>query len=164
VAISTGLSSTFGKVEVPVSGLPQSRREELRGILGGKVMMVPDESGRSPCRVDVHPWDRARGGAADRRPRETRRAPEWSLMSSIERRLERVAEAVGNSGCTCDGQGSVLVVRYVGPGDPLEEPGGKRRPRCLQHPPRIRFERFDRTSGAWVEANPKLPATNVRAE
>jgi len=23
-------------------------------------MMVPDESGRSPCRVDVHPWDRAR--------------------------------------------------------------------------------------------------------
>jgi hypothetical protein len=89
-------------------------------------------------------------------------------MSSIERRLERVAEAISgrNSECTCDGQGSWIVVRYVGSGDPLEEPGepGKRRSHCLQHPPRIRFERFDRTSGAWVEANPKLPATNVRAE
>jgi len=74
-------------------------------------------------------------------------------MSSIERRLERVAEAIGNSGCTCDGQGSVFVVRYVGSGDPLEEPGerGKRRSRCLQHPPRIRFERFDKARGAWVE-------------
>jgi hypothetical protein len=87
-------------------------------------------------------------------------------MSSIERRLERVAEAIGNAECTCDGQGSVLVVRFVGPGDPLEEPGepGKRRSHCLQHPPRIRFERFDRTSGAWVEADRMLPATNVRAE
>jgi hypothetical protein len=87
-------------------------------------------------------------------------------MSSIERRLERVAEAIGNSGCTCDGQGSCVVVRYVGPGDPLEKPGepAKRRTRCLQHPPLIRFEQFDRTSGAWVEADPKLPATNRRAE
>jgi hypothetical protein len=78
-------------------------------------------------------------------------------MSSIERRLERVAEAIGNSGCTCDGQGSVLVVRYVGPSDPLEESGepGKRRPRCLQHLPRIRFEKFDRVRGAWVEAERK---------
>jgi hypothetical protein len=78
-------------------------------------------------------------------------------MSSIERRLERVAEAIGNSGCTCDGQGSWVVVRYVGPGDPLEEPGepAKRRPRCLQHPPRIRFEQFDRARGEYVECNPK---------
>jgi hypothetical protein len=36
-------------------------------------------------------------------------------MHSIERRLERVAEAIGNSGCTCTGQGSWIVVRYVGP-------------------------------------------------
>ena len=82
-------------------------------------------------------------------------------MHSIERRLERVAEAIGNSGCTCDGQGSWIVVRYVGPGDPLEEPGqpGKRQSHCLQHPPRIVFERFDRTSGAWVEFDPKLGPT-----
>ena len=76
-------------------------------------------------------------------------------MSSIERRLELVAEAIGNSGCTCDGQGSVLVVRFVGPGDPLEELGepAKRRPRSLQQPPRIVFEEFDRTCGAWVETD-----------
>jgi len=84
-------------------------------------------------------------------------------MSSIERRLERVAEAISghDAACTCDGQGSVRVVRFVGPGDPLEKPGelGKPRPRCLQHKPRIRFERFDRTSGAWVEFDPKLGPT-----
>jgi hypothetical protein len=80
-------------------------------------------------------------------------------MSSIERRLERVAEAIGNSGCTCDGQGSVLVVRYVGPGDPLEEPGepGERRRLCPIHRARIRFESFDRARGAWVEADRMLP-------
>jgi hypothetical protein len=34
-------------------------------------------------------------------------------------------------GCTCDGLGSVLVVRFVAVGDPLEKPGepGKRRSR-----------------------------------
>jgi hypothetical protein len=74
-------------------------------------------------------------------------------MSSIERRLERVAEAISHSECTCDGQGSVLVVRFVGPGDPLEEPGelGKQRSRCLQHPPHVRFERFDSRLGEYVE-------------
>jgi hypothetical protein len=78
-------------------------------------------------------------------------------MSSIERRLERVAEAISNSGCTCDGQGSVRVVRFVAVGDPLEEPGepGEQRPRCLQHRPRIRFERFDRVKGKYVECDPK---------
>jgi hypothetical protein len=78
-------------------------------------------------------------------------------MSSIERRLERVAEAINarDSECTCDGQGSVRVVRFVGPGDPLEEPGepGEQRPRCLQHPPRIRFERFDSLLGEYVECS-----------
>jgi hypothetical protein len=53
------------------------------------------------------------------------------MSSGIERRLERLAEAISNSGCTCDGQGSVRVVRFVGLGDPLEEPGepGEWRPR-----------------------------------
>jgi len=75
-------------------------------------------------------------------------------MSSIGRRLERVAEAISHSGCTCDGQGSVLMVRFVGPGDPVELPArpGEPTQRCLHYPPRIRFERFDWTSGAWVEA------------
>jgi hypothetical protein len=75
-------------------------------------------------------------------------------MSSIERRLERVAEAISHSDCTCEGQGSLLVVRFVGPGDPLEERVDSRVPRqwCLQHPSRIRFERFDRRCGVWVES------------
>jgi hypothetical protein len=81
------------------------------------------------------------------------------LIHSIERRLERVAEAISgrNSGCTCDGQGSVRVVRFVGLGDPLEEPGepGEWRPRCPIHRLRIRFERFDRPRGAYVEFDPK---------
>ena len=76
-------------------------------------------------------------------------------MSSLERRLKRVAEAISgrNSGCTCDGQGSLFVVRYVAQGDPAEEPAkpDDRRPLCRQHPPRIRFEEFDRASGAYVE-------------
>ena len=78
-------------------------------------------------------------------------------MSNIERRLKRVAESINGRGCTCDGQGSVRVVRFVGPGAPLEEPAepGEQRPRCLQHPPRIRFERFDRTCGAWVGFDPR---------
>jgi transposase len=52
-------------------------------------------------------------------------------MSSIERRLERVAEAISgrNAECTCDGQGSRRVVRFVGPDDPAPCPscGGKLR-------------------------------------
>ena len=90
------------------------------------------------------------------------------MMSSIERRLERVAEAISarNAECTCDGQGSVRVVRFVGPGDPLEKPGepGERRRLCPIHRARIRFEQFDRVRGAWVEIDRKLPATNVTAE
>jgi hypothetical protein len=76
-------------------------------------------------------------------------------MSSIERRLERVAEAIGSSGCTCDGRGSVFVVRFVAPDDPLEEPGEpeERRPRCPIHRPRIRFERFDSLLGEYVECS-----------
>jgi hypothetical protein len=90
-------------------------------------------------------------------------------MSSIERRLERVAEAISgyDAACTCGGQGSVRVVRFVGPDDPAQEPEAARAPvrSCPQHPTRIiRFERFDRTSGAWVETDPKLLATDVRAE
>jgi hypothetical protein len=75
-------------------------------------------------------------------------------MSSIGRRLERVAEAIGQSGCSCEGQGSWIVVRFIGPGDPVEDSGGPGEPRqlCLQHPARIRFERFDRNCGEWVEA------------
>jgi hypothetical protein len=78
--------------------------------------------------------------------------------------LERVAEAIGNSGCTCDGQGSWIVVRYVEPGDPLEEPGepGERRSHCLQHPPRLRFERFDKARGAWVESRSGAPDYRCR--
>ena len=80
-------------------------------------------------------------------------------MSSIERRLERVAEAISarNAECTCDGQGSVRVVRFVAPDDPLDETGEpvEQRPRCLQHPPRIRFERFDPLLGEYVECDPK---------
>jgi hypothetical protein len=81
-------------------------------------------------------------------------------MSNIERRLERVAEAINGRGCTCDGQGSVIVVGFVGPGDPQEEPGepGEWRPRCPIHRPRIRFERFDRTRGGYVEFDPRLRA------
>jgi hypothetical protein len=80
-------------------------------------------------------------------------------MSSLERRLKRVAEAIGdrNSGCTCDGQGSVFVVRYVGAGDPVEEPTNpaERGRLCTQHPPRIRFEKYDQGRDAWVESDPK---------
>jgi hypothetical protein len=76
-------------------------------------------------------------------------------MSSLERRLKRVAEAISgrNSGCTCNGQGSVFVVRYIGAGDPVEEPTkpAERMRLCTQHRPRIRFEEFDRASGAYVE-------------
>jgi hypothetical protein len=87
-------------------------------------------------------------------------------MSSIERRLERVAEAISgrNSGCTCDGQGSVRVVRFVGPDDPAQEPEAARAPvrSCPQHPTRIiRFERFERARGEYVECDPKLPPPNV---
>jgi len=90
-------------------------------------------------------------------------------MSGLERRLERVAEAISgrNSGCTCDGQGSVRVVRFVGPDDLAQEPEAARAPvrSCPQHPTRIiRFERFDRARGAWVEAGGMLPDTNVGAE
>lgn len=57
-------------------------------------------------------------------------------MSSIGRRLERVAEAISHSGYTCDGQGSVLMVRFVGPGHPVELPArpGEPTQRCLQYP------------------------------
>ena len=48
-----------------------------------------------------------------------------------------VSEAISNSGCTCDGQGSVFVVRFVAPDDPLEEPDAEQGRPCLQHPPRI---------------------------
>ena len=87
-------------------------------------------------------------------------------MSTLERRLKRVAEAINdrNSGCTCNGQGSVFVVRYVAQGDPAQKPSGPddRRPLCRQHPPRIRFEEFDRASGAYVEVDPKRPATDAK--
>ena len=87
-------------------------------------------------------------------------------MSSLERRLERVAEAISdrNSGCTCDGQGSLFVVRYVAQGDPTEEPAkpDERRPLCRQHMPRFRFEEFDRASGAYVEVDPKRPANDAK--
>lgn len=76
-------------------------------------------------------------------------------MSSLERRLERVGEAISgrNSGCTCDENGSWIVIRFVGSGDPVQEPSGSRdrKQLGLQHPPRLRFERFDRTCGAWIE-------------
>jgi hypothetical protein len=36
----------------------------------------------------------------------------------------------------------------------------ERRRKCLQHPPRIRFERFDRTRGEWVEIDPKRALGN----
>lgn len=57
----------------------------------------------------------------------------------------------------------MFVVRFVGPGDPVEQPAAPREPRqgCLQHLPRIRFERFDRICGAWVEIDPRLPPSNV---
>lgn len=74
-------------------------------------------------------------------------------MSSRGRRLERVAQAISGSGCTCDGQGSVLVVRFVGPADPVQGPinPGEQGPRCTQHPPRIRFEEYDRARDAFME-------------
>ena len=81
-------------------------------------------------------------------------------MFSIERRLERVAEAISgrNAECTCDGQGSRRVVRFVGADDPAQEPdaAGARGRWCPQHPTRIiRFERFDRVKGEYVECDPK---------
>jgi hypothetical protein len=77
-------------------------------------------------------------------------------MSTLKRRLERVAKAIGGSECTCDGQGPLFVIRFVAPGDPLQEPDGPReRLRlCPQHPPRNRFEAFDRTRGEYVEVDP----------
>jgi hypothetical protein len=81
-------------------------------------------------------------------------------MSSLERRLTRVADAIKdrNSGCTCDGQGSLFVVRYVGAGDPVQgsTKSAEREDLCTQHPPRLRFERFDQARGAWVESDPKV--------
>jgi hypothetical protein len=81
------------------------------------------------------------------------------MSSSMKRRLERVAEAISgrHAACTCDGQGSVRVVRYVGPGDPLEEPevAGERVPMCPVHRRRLRFERFDRVNGEGVECDPR---------
>jgi hypothetical protein len=72
-------------------------------------------------------------------------------MSSLERRLERVAEAISgrNSGCSCEGQGSLFVVRYAGAGDPLQGPTkpSERGPLCTQLPPRIRFEKYDQARG-----------------
>ncbi len=85
------------------------------------------------------------------------------MSTSIRRRLERVAEAISghSAGCTCDGQGSVRVIRYVGPGDPPQEPEAARAPvrSCPQHPTRIiRFERFDRVKGEYVECDRKQRA------
>jgi hypothetical protein len=54
-------------------------------------------------------------------------------MSSIERRLERVAEAISNSRCICDGQGLRLVIRFVGPGDPPQEAAGPRCEPCARY-------------------------------
>jgi hypothetical protein len=77
------------------------------------------------------------------------------MSGSLKRRLERVAQTIRgrNGACTCDGQGSVRVVRYVGPGDPLEQPEAPRAPvrSCPLHRRRLRFERFDRVKGEWVE-------------
>ena len=80
-------------------------------------------------------------------------------MSSIERRLERVAEAISDrtAGCTCDGQGLRLVIRFVGPGDPPQQPAGPRErgESCARHKSRLRFERFDPLLGEYVECDPK---------
>jgi hypothetical protein len=78
-------------------------------------------------------------------------------MSNLERRLERVAEAISgrDSECTSDRQGSVFEAQFVAPGDPVQEPDGEREQRCPQHPLRIQFERFDRTQGEYVKFDPK---------
>lgn len=44
-------------------------------------------------------------------------------MSALGRRVERIVEAINqpDTGCDCDGEGSVLVVRFVEPGESLQE-------------------------------------------
>ena len=81
------------------------------------------------------------------------------MCSSITRQLEQVAEAISGRGgvCTCDGQGSVRMVRFVSAGDPPDEPdaAGEPVPTCPVHRRRLRFERFDRVKGEWVECDLK---------
>lgn len=77
-------------------------------------------------------------------------------MSMIERRLQRVADRMRISECRCNGHGTGIVVRYVGPGDPLYTPteAGERRQLCKQHPPRLRFGHYAQAVGAYVEVDP----------
>lgn len=54
------------------------------------------------------------------------------------------------------------MVRFVESGHLAQEPAGpgERERRCLQHQG-IRFERFDRARGAYLEFDPKLGPTNI---
>jgi len=89
-------------------------------------------------------------------------------MLSIERRLEKLAEAVNgrDKGCICDGGGSLIVVRYVAPEHASQYAGRpyRQRPLCPQHPRySIRYERFDRHRAEYVEIDPQRRATSQAA-